>query len=287
MDEFDSDDSPDERRLPFSEHLRELRIRLWRSVVAYVIAIFLCWGFWRPLLGLLVRPLVVTLKKAGLPVKLMAISPTEPLWVPLKLSMLAAVFVASPVVFWELWRFVAPGLYAREKKVALPFVFFSVVMFVGGAAFAYFVIMPLAYPVLLGFAQGNLAEINEIFGLKVQMSLGPAVSIEPNLTLEHVFDFSIKLLLGCGLVFELPLLIAFLARVGVVTHRSLWRFNRYAIVLAFIVGALITPGPDVMSQVLVSLPLVLLYNGSILVAWAITRWRNNREVEGESAAKEA
>jgi sec-independent protein translocase protein TatC len=270
----------DDRRLPFSEHLRELRIRLWRSIVAYVIAIFVCWGFWRPLFALLVKPLVVTMQAANLPVKLIAISPTEPLWVPMKLSMLAAVFVASPVIFWELWKFVAPGLYAKEKRYALPFVIFSVIMFVGGAAFAYFVILPIAYPVLLGMAKGNLSQINELFGIKVNMTMGPAVTIETTLTLDHVFGFSIKLLLGCGLIFELPLLISFLAGVGVVTHRSLWRFNRYAIVLSFIVGALITPGPDVMSQVLVSIPLVGLYNISILIAWVITKRRARRAVRG-------
>jgi sec-independent protein translocase protein TatC len=276
----------DDRRLPFSEHLRELRIRLWRSIVAYIIAIFVCWGFWKPLFALLVKPLVVALQAAKLPVKLIAISPTEPLWVPLKLSMLAAVFVASPVVFWELWKFVAPGLYAKEKRYALPFVLSSVVMFVGGALFAYFVILPIAYPVLLGFAKGNLAQINDIFGIKVNMSMGPAVVIEPNLTLDHVFGFSIKLLLGCGLIFELPLLITFLAGVGVVTHRSLWRFNRYAIVLSFVLGALITPGPDIMSQVLVSVPLIGLYNLSILVAWILTKRRERRAREPEVLDRE-
>jgi sec-independent protein translocase protein TatC len=269
----------DDRRLPFAEHLRELRIRLWRSIVAYIVAIFVCWGFWRPLFAWLVRPLVVSLKAANLPVKLIAISPTEPLWVPLKLSMLAAVFVASPVIFWELWKFVAPGLYAKEKRYALPFVISSVLMFAGGAAFAYFVVLPIAYPVLLGFAKGNLSQINELFGMKVNIDMGPAVTIEPNLTLDHTFGFSIKLLLGCGLIFELPLLITFLAGVGVVTHRSLWRFNRYAIVLSFIIGALITPGPDVMSQILVSVPLIGLYNLSILIAYFITKRREKRAEE--------
>ena len=276
----------DDRRLPFSEHLRELRIRLWRSIVAFIIAIFVCWGFWRPLFALLVKPLVLTMQAAHLPVKLIAISPTEPLWVPLKLSMLAAVFVASPVIFWELWKFVAPGLYAREKRYALPFVFSSVIMFVGGALFAYFVILPIAYPVLLGMAKGNLSQINELFGIKVNMNLGPAVTIEPSLTLDHVFGFSIKLLLGCGLIFELPLLITFLAGIGVVTHRSLWRFNRYAIILSFIVGALITPGPDVMSQILVSVPLIGLYNISILIAWVLTRRRERRAQQPDVLGKD-
>jgi sec-independent protein translocase protein TatC len=204
----------------------------------------------------------------------------------MKLSMLAAVFVASPVIFWELWKFVAPGLYAKEKRYALPFVICSVIMFVGGAAFAYFVILPIAYPVLMGMAKGNLSQINELFGIKVNMTMGPAVTIEPSLTLDHVFGFSIKLLLGCGLIFELPLLITFLAGVGVVTHRSLWRFNRYAIVLSFIIGALITPGPDVMSQILVSVPLVGLYNISILIAWVITKRRERRAGEPEVVDKE-
>jgi sec-independent protein translocase protein TatC len=277
----------DERRLPFSEHLQELRRRLWRCLCAYVVAIVLCWGFWRPLLALLLRPLVTTMAAAKLPVKLIAISPTEPLWVPLKLSMLAAVFVGSPYMFWQLWQFVAPGLYAREKRYALPFVLSSVTMFVGGAAFCYFVLMPLAYPVLLGMAQGNLAEIKDIFGMRVNVTLGPAVTIEPNLTINEVFGFSIKLLLGCGLIFELPVLITFLAGVGVVTHRSLWRFNRYAVVISFVVGAVITPGPDVLSQVLVSLPLVVLYNLSIVVAWMITRRRERREAAGAATVDKA
>ncbi|HEY3357243.1 MAG TPA: twin-arginine translocase subunit TatC [Polyangia bacterium] len=266
----------DERRLPFSDHLQELRVRLWRMVLGYIVAIFLCWGFWRPLLALLLRPLVVTMTAAKMPVKLIAISPTEPLWVPLKLSMLAAVFVASPWIFWQLWQFIAPGLYAKEKRWAWPFVISSVLMFAGGAAFSYFVLLPLAYPVLLGMAQGNLAEITSVLGVKVNYSVGPAIAIEPTLTINEVFGFSIKLLLGCGLIFELPLLLTFLAAIGAVTHRSLWRFNRYAVVLSFIVGAIITPGPDVMSQVLVSVPLVALYNLSILIAWVLTRRREKR-----------
>ncbi|MBI5477933.1 MAG: twin-arginine translocase subunit TatC [Deltaproteobacteria bacterium] len=276
--------SKTELRLPFSEHLRELRVRLWRTFLAYIVAIFVCWGFWRPLFALLVKPLVVAMQAAKLPVKLIAISPTEPLWVPLKLSMLAAVFVASPVAFYELWKFVAPALYAHEKRYAWPFVGGSVLMFVGGAAFTYFVLLPIAYPMLLGMAAGNLSQINSLFGMKVNITLGPAVTIEPTLTLDHVFGFSVKLLLGVGLVFELPMLICFLAGIGVVTHRTLWRFNRYAIILSFIIGGLITPGPDVMSQILVSLPLLILYNLSILVAWGLTARRERRLARAEVVA---
>jgi sec-independent protein translocase protein TatC len=275
----------DERRLPFSEHLAELRTRLWRCVLAYMVATCVCWGFWRPLFALMVQPLVKTMLAAKLPVKLIAISPIEPLWVPMKLSMLAAVFVASPIIFRELWKFVAPGLYANERRYAWPFVLSSVVMFVGGAAFAYLVLLPLAYPVLLGMASGNLAEINSLFGVAVNLKLGAAVTIEPNLTVDAIFGFSVKLLLGCGLIFELPLLITFLAMVGVVTHRGLWRFNRYAVVLSFVVGAIITPGPDMMSQVLVSVPLVLLYNLSILIAYVLTIRRERRATQEAALAK--
>ncbi|KAB2854431.1 MAG: twin-arginine translocase subunit TatC, partial [Bauldia sp.] len=186
----------------------------------------------------------------------------EAFFIYLKLALISGTFIASPYIFYQIWMFVAPGLYAHEKKYVVPFVFFSTVLFTGGAIFGYFVIFPLAFEFLLHFA-------------------GAEVTAMP--TMNSFFGFATRLLLAFGVVFEMPLAVFFLARVGVVTADQMRGVRRYAIIAAFIVGAILTPGPDPFSQCLMALPLILLYEVSIWVAKVFGR-KPYRTMEEESEA---
>jgi sec-independent protein translocase protein TatC len=278
--DVDPDDDPS--RMPFLEHLRELRARLRNAVLALIAGFVLAYAFHEELFLLLVRPLL------DVWVARQAVDPTlgppafnfgsliEPFWAYFSLSLWAGVFVASPFIFHQLWQFIAPGLYRHERRIALPFALVSAVFFIGGAAFCYFVVLPVVFDFFLGYADQNLAEMHSSLGLEYE--IGRAVRLQPTLFMQQHVDLSKKLMLAFGIVFELPLLIFFLAWVGAVTHRGLWRFNRWAVVLAFLVAAILTP-PDVVSQVLMACPLILLYNLSILIAWVVTRRRERREAQ--------
>jgi sec-independent protein translocase protein TatC len=173
----------------------------------------------------------------------------------MSVAMWAGVFVASPFIFHQIWRFIAPGLYKRERRVGVVFAVCSAVMFVGGALFCYYFVLGNLYTFLLGYAGENT---------------------QPALFMGEYLDLTRDMMLAFGAVFELPMLIFFLARVGLVTHRGLWKFNRWFIVVAFIVGAILTPSPDVVSQILMATPMIALYNFSIIVAYFVTRGREKR-----------
>ncbi len=263
MDEVD-------RRLPFMEHLRELRDRVRNSAIALLIATVITFIWSEELFVLLCRPMIIAWHDAGLgDAEINFGSLTEPFWVYFKVSMYAGVFVASPFIFHQLWRFIAPGLYRKERRVALPFAVCSALCFIGGALFCYFFVFPAAYGFFLHYTSGNLSHIRSSLGFATD--LADPLRVRPTLFMDQYLDLTIKMLLGFGLVFEMPMLIFFLSYVGLVTHRSLWKFNKYAIVLSFVIGAILTPGPDVVSQFLMATPMVILYNLSILVAFFVTR----------------
>jgi sec-independent protein translocase protein TatC len=265
----------DDKRLPFTEHLRELRTRLRNAVIALLVGWVL--AFWQSerLVDLLGRPYYEALKRAGSKAvafpKLQSLAPTETFWVAFEISLWTGVFIASPFIFHQVWKFIAPGLYEKEKKVAIPFAVFSGLCFIGGGLFCFYLVLPAALDFLSQFGVGNLGH----------------VTIESAWTLREYHDFAIRFLLAFGLVFELPLLIFFLSYVGLVTHKSLWRFNKYAVVVSFIVGAILTPGPDIVSQLFMALPLVVLYNLSIVIAFFVTKRKEKRDAEQRAAEAEA
>jgi sec-independent protein translocase protein TatC len=262
----------DERKLPFAEHLRELRKRLRNAIAALLIACIVMMFWADTLLALLARPLVHAWHLAGLPDPQLKFGGlTEPFWVQFELSMYAGIFVASPIIFHQLWKFIAPGLYDKEKRVAVPFAFFSGLFFVGGGLFCYFFVMPAAFKFFLSYASTNAGHVKAIFGA-VHLHVTD-IGIEPSLFMEQYLDLTTKMLLGFGIVFELPLLIFFLSYVGLITHRSLWKFNKYWIVLSFIIGGVLTPGPDILSQFLMATPMIVLYELSIVIAWVVTKKR--------------
>lgn len=260
----------DERRMTFLEHLRELRRRLWISALAFAVALTACIVFRNELLEVLTLPLydawAAIPELAALPLELHYSSVIDPMFVQLKLAVYAALFFAAPVLLFELWRFVAPGLYPREQRHVWPLLGGTFVCFVGGGLFGYLVVFPLGFEFLIRYG----------------MDLSSWVPIEPTIMVDRYTDLAVGLLFAFGLVFELPLVIIFLARIGLVDHKQLLRFSRYFIVIAFALGAILTPTPDPLNQALMAGPLVLLYFLATGVAWLIGKRRKERERREEA-----
>lgn len=263
-----------DKLMTFGEHLEELRKRIMRCLYAVLAACMVAYYFSDFFFVLLAQPLIRAWAAAGLGTpKLHFANPVEPFFTYMKIALIAGVFIAAPVVFHELWKFVAPGLYKREKRYVIPFVASSALLFIGGAVFGYFVVFPLAFRFFLGFAQSNVGAAQKLLGGAVKISMRQVFDLTPTIMMGEYFSLVWKLLLAFGLVFELPVILFFLALVGLVDYRKLWRFNRYFVVIAFVVGAVLTPGPDVLSQALMSLPLIVLYNVSILLIFLVRRKR--------------
>ncbi len=244
-------DEIDDSRAPLIDHLIELRQRLLWSVAALLIAFFACFAFARPIFDLLVRPLAA----AGQD-RVIFTQVFEAFFVQVRVAFFGALMVAFPVIATQLWRFVAPGLYRREKRAFLPFLLATPFLFTAGAAFAYFVAVPVALRFLLGF-QGDLG--------------ASGVTQEALPSVGQYLTFIMQFLFAFGLSFLLPVLLLLLERAGVVTLDQLKAFRRYFIVAAFVIAAIFTP-PDVVSQLLLAVPLALLYELS-LVAIRITARR--------------
>lgn len=258
-------------RMSFVQHLDELRLRLRNAAVVFLVAIGVSFYFVKSYFDVLTRPARaawMTALAGQEPVFRFA-SPTEPFWVYTKLALYGALLVASPFIFWELWRFVAPGLYRKEKRLALLVTGATAVCFIGGAVFGYAVLCKPALTYMLSFA--------EIFPGQLHFKIEPAVMMD------EVVGFMTAMLLGTGVAFELPVILSVLGWLGLVRAKSLWKFNKYALILSFLVGGVLTPGPDVLSQVLMAMPLFVLFNVSILVVWMIERAARKRL---EALAKE-
>ena len=232
-------------KMSFLDHLDELRRRLIVSLVALTVAFFVCWAFREKIYDFLTVP--ITHFTGG--EKLKYVTPTEPFSIYMQISLLAGVFVASPVILWQVWLFISPGLYRREKRFALPFLAATTVLFLLGGVFAYRVALPLT----LHFLQ--------TFGDRLQS----------NVTATAYLDFAVTMILSCAALFEIPVLIFFLTILGVVTARLLVRNLRYAILVIFIVAAVITPSPDIQTMMVFAVPMLVLYLVGILIAWIFRR----------------
>jgi sec-independent protein translocase protein TatC len=271
--------------MTFTEHLTELRKRLTYAVYGVLGCMIIAYYFSDFLFVLLAQPLIRAWSEAGLgQPKLHFANPIEPFFTYMKIAMIGGIFFAAPIIFYQLWKFVAPGLYKNEKRYVLPFTFSSAVLFIGGASFGYFVVFPLAFRFFLGFAQTNMGAMQKLLGGAVKVSVDQPFDLTPVLMMGEYFSLVWKLLLAFGLVFELPLLILFFSLVGLVNYKTLWRFNRYFIIIAFILGAVLTPGPDVISQICMSVPLIVLYNVSILLSFLFFRRRARLAAKAAAAA---
>jgi len=246
-------------QMPLTTHLEELRRKLIISGVSWLVAFLACYAYAEQLFDLIAGPVRLALPEGT---SLVFITATEPFFTYLKISALAALLVSMPVIFWQIWSFIAPGLYKNEKRYVLPFVLASTLCFATGAFFGYSFVFPMAFKVLIEFGIGS-------GDLNAMLSMGSYLSL------------SSKLLLAFGLVFELPVVIFFLARLGVVDHKMLARNRKFALLAAFLIGAMLTP-PDVFSQTALAVPFIVLYEIGIIVARLFGKRRNPVDEEAEN-----
>ncbi len=234
-------------------HLYELRKRLAISVVTVLVMFFVMFAFWQPILDWMIAPLVKVLPEGS---HVIFTRVQEPFFTALKVAFFTGFIASLPVIFWQLWLFIAPGLYENEKKMVIPFATGATVMFLIGALFCYYIVIPFGYAFLINFGSQLFTALP---------SIGDYVG------------FFTKLILGFGLAFEMPTITFFLASIGLVTDETLKGFFKYALVAIFLVSALLTP-PDVLTQFLMAGPMILLYGLSILIAHYI-----NPETKEEDA----
>lgn len=247
--------SPDS--MTFLEHLDDLRKRLFYSFLAIIFTIFPAWFFHKQIFDFLAFPVSQYLP----PGETLAYTKlTEPFMVYIKVSFLAALFVTSPFLFFQFWKFVAPGLYQREKKYVIPFVLFTTIFFAAGGIFAYFIVFPFACRFFLGMGEDFQAVIK----------------------MEEYFSLAIRIILGIALVFELPTLVFFLSRMGLITAKWMVKKFKYAFLAVFIIAAIITPTPDPINQSIVAVPMLALYGISILIALVSEKRKKEKAKESES-----
>jgi len=248
--------SPDE--MTFLEHLEDLRKRIFYSAVFIVVAVIPAWIFSKDLFDILARPVTQFLPEGE---RLAYTTLTAPFMLYIKVSFLAAIFFSSPFIFLQLWYFIAPGLYQHEKKYVIPFVLFTSVFFLLGAVFGYFIVFPWACRFFLSMGQDFQAVI----------------------TVDKYFSLALRVLLGIALVFELPTLVFFLSRMGLITPRWMIKNFKYAILAVFTIAAIITPTPDMITQSIIAFPMLGLYGLSILIAFIFGKKKRSRSSPPERA----
>ena len=245
----------------FLEHLVELRKRLLLSLISVAVAFLLALTNAKRMLWFFLVPIQPFLGES----RPVFIDITEPFLLYMKVAFVVALFISAPFILYQAWAFISPGLYPRERRYALPFILFSSLFFLAGGAFGYYIGFPTAGRFLL--------KVGEDF--------------EPALRVSNLFGFESRIILGLAIVFELPTVIYFLARLGLVTPGFLWRKFKYAVLIIFIIAAIITPTPDVVTQCVFAGPMVVLYLIGILVAWVFGRPRDDEtERDGAGDAQE-
>jgi sec-independent protein translocase protein TatC len=250
----DDDESSGADKMSFLEHLDELRKRLIVCVSALGVGFVVSWTYVERLVDFIFKPLALTVKGG----KFQYIEPGEGFMMRMKLAALAGLFLALPIILWQIWRFVAPGLYSNEKRFAIPFVFLSTVFFALGAAFSHYIAFPWTMQFFASYETDYMVFVP---------------------TIKPVFAMYVKMALAMGLVFEMPTAVYFLARVGVVTAGFLLRQFKYAVLVIFIAAAILTPGTDVVSQAMMAGPMIVLYLISILIAWMVGKKRPDADAD--------
>lgn len=238
----------DETHMPLVDHLLELRRRLIYSGIAFIVASVFCYNFAADIYSFLVKPLASVLQ--GDNRRLIYTNLTEAFFTYMKLALFAGGFLAFPIIATQIWMFIAPGLYKNEKKAFLPFLVATPILFVTGAAFVYYLVIPVAWEFFAGFE--SFTPQNNSLPIALEARVGEYLSLIMTL----IFSF--------GFCFQMPVILTLLARVGFITAQSLTQKRRYAIVLIFVVAAVLTP-PDVISQILLAIPLLLLYEISVFL----------------------
>jgi len=238
--------SPD--RMTFLEHLDELRVRLMHSLGALVVGTIICWGFHERIFHFLTQPL----RNAYPAVKFITTGPTEAFMMYVKMSFFVGIFIVAPYILYQVWAFIAPGLYAHEKAYAVPFIVAGTLFFLLGGGFGHYILFPTTFKFLYEFAGDDMQFLPKV---------------------DEYFSFYSWFLLGLGLVFQIPVVIFVLARIGLVTPGFLMRQFKFAVLVAFILSAIITPSADVVNQTMLALPMIGLYLLGVFVAWMFGRAR--------------
>jgi sec-independent protein translocase protein TatC len=255
------------------EHLDELRSRVIRALIAYVVGACVAWTFRDEILAWMWKPYAESWRAQNIPgdPTLNFAAPSDAFKAYLNLSLIGGLMISAPVIFYQLWAYIAPGLYKKEKKYVLPFVFFSTFLFVGGGLFGWRVAFPLTFDYLLSLAGA---------------AQGIGLAIRPVVMMGEYIDFVSRMLVGFGITFELPLFILFLSIAGIVNYLQLIRFGRWFILIAFTVGAIFTP-PDTTSQIAMSVPLCVLYFLSIGLAYVFGKRPSKEQIAKDRAERAA
>ena len=233
--------------MSFLQHLEELRRRIIWSLLYIMAGFFACWWKADVIYRYMKVPIDEALRAHKLPADLVYTNPTEPFNMYLKIGLLAGVFVASPAVLYQVWAFIAPGLYRHEKRYVMPFMFSTVGLFLAGGLFAYKMVYPAALDFLIGYGE----------------------QFKPMITIGEYTDLFLTIVIGMGLIFELPILVFFLSLMGLISAGWMWRNLRYSILVIFIIAAIITPTTDIMNMCIFAAPMVALYIFSIGIAWFV------------------
>jgi sec-independent protein translocase protein TatC len=232
-------------------HLEELRKRIIYSILGVGAGFFACWRYADRIFGYVQQPLIQALRHHGLSGGLVYLNPTEPFNLYLEVGLVAGLFAASPFVFYQLWLFIAPGLYRNERRYILPFLFGTVGLFLAGGLFGYRMVYPASLEFLIHYGQ----------------------QFQPMITIAEYTKLFLTVVVGLGLIFEMPVLVFFLALMRVITARWMWRNLRYAVLAIFVVAAIVTPTSDILNMCLFAAPMIALYAVSIGVAWLVTSAR--------------
>jgi len=250
MPEISGEASPNGPELPamsFLDHLEELRRRIIYSLIAVAGGFFLCWGYAEKIYEVMQRPIMEALRHNGLAEKLVYLNPTEPFNLYLKVGFLAGLFVASPFVLYQVWLFISPGLYRHERRYVVPFMVSTVGLFLAGGYFGFKLVYPQALEFLIGYGK----------------------QFQPMITIGEYTDLFLVIIIGMGVIFELPILVFFLSLMGIVTAGWMWRNLRYSILVIFIIAAILTPTTDILNMCIFAAPMVALYVLSIGIAWLV------------------